>query len=86
MRPKPQSLQETVIKASLVLPSRSAMIRAELPPQLGQGVSAFNCVPESFLSEIEVMGGNFRKETVLYLSHAFLNPQLNCPIYCPIGS
>jgi hypothetical protein len=27
------------------------------------------------------MGGNFRKETVLHLLHAFLNPQLNCPIY-----
>jgi hypothetical protein len=59
LRPKPQSLQETVIKASLVLPSRLAMIRAELPPQLGHGVLAFKSVPESFLREIEVICPDF---------------------------
>jgi hypothetical protein len=45
MRPRPQSLQETVIKASFVLPSLLAMTWDDLLPQLGQAVSAFLSVP-----------------------------------------
>ena len=45
MRPKPQSLQDTVFNFSPVLPSLLAMVCTNCPLQPGQAVRAFNEMP-----------------------------------------
>jgi hypothetical protein len=57
MRPKPQRLQDTVSKASPVLPSLLAMTCAERSPQQGQAVWAFRGVPVAVLAGAKVVIG-----------------------------